>query len=120
MSGQGKRFKKYGYRVTKPLIEINKKPMIFNACETFPKSKNWNFIINKKDDKNNRINNLIKKIDSNANIIQVNKITNGPASDFVFHDGQEMLSPDELDSGYTLTCVAYPISDLRLETSESP
>lgn len=48
------------------------------------------------------------------------KITNGPASDFVFHDGQEMLSPDELDSGYTLTCVAYPLSDLRLETSESP
>ena len=48
------------------------------------------------------------------------KITNGPASDFVFHDGQEMLSSDELDSGYTLTCVAYPISDLRLETSESP
>lgn len=79
MSGEGKRFREYGYRVTKPLIEINKKPMIFNACTTFPRSNNWNFIINKKDDKNNRINNLIKKIDNNANIFQVEKITKGPA-----------------------------------------
>ena len=79
MSGEGKRFKKYGYRVTKPLIEVNKKPMILNVCETFPKSNNWNFVINNKDDKNNRINKLIKKIDINANIIEVNKTTKGPA-----------------------------------------
>ena len=79
MSGEGKRFKKYGYRVTKPLIEVNKKPMILNACETFPKSNNWNFIINKKDDQNNRINKLTKKININSNIIKIKKITNGPA-----------------------------------------
>ena len=45
MSGEGKRFKKYGYRVAKPLIEVNKKPMILNVCETFPKSNNWNLIL---------------------------------------------------------------------------
>ena len=30
MSGEGKRFKEYGYRVTKPLIEINKKFKLIN------------------------------------------------------------------------------------------
>ena len=84
MSGEGKRFKKYGYRVTKPLIEVNNKPMILNVCKTFPKSKNWNFIINNNDDKNNRIENLIKKIDLKSNIIRVKKITNGPAESCYF------------------------------------
>ena len=48
------------------------------------------------------------------------KITNGSAAELVFHDDQEMISQDELNSGYCLTCVAYPVSDLRLETGESP
>tara|TARA_A100001037_G_scaffold306698_1_gene354248 strand:+ start:27361 stop:27939 length:579 start_codon:yes stop_codon:yes gene_type:complete len=48
------------------------------------------------------------------------KITNGSAAELVFHDDQEMISSDELNSGYCLTCVAYPVSDLRLETGESP
>ena len=47
-------------------------------------------------------------------------ITNGPAEDFIVHDGQEMLSGEELDNGYTLTCVAYPKADLTLETREAP
>ena len=48
------------------------------------------------------------------------KITNGSASDFICHDGQEMLSSDELGLGYSLTCVAYPTSNMRLETNEVP
>ena len=47
-------------------------------------------------------------------------VADGPAEDFVIHDGQEMLSEGELDEGYTLTCVAYPIADLTIETRETP
>lgn len=47
-------------------------------------------------------------------------IPDGPAGDFVQHHNQEMLGGDELDEGYTLTCVAYPQSDHSLETRESP
>ncbi|MFB6211258.1 MAG: 2Fe-2S iron-sulfur cluster-binding protein [Halobacteriales archaeon] len=47
-------------------------------------------------------------------------IPDGPSEDFVVHDNQEMLSDDELDEGYTLTCVAYPRADFTLETRESP
>ena len=47
-------------------------------------------------------------------------VTNGPSEDYLVHDGQEMLSEDELGDGYSLTCVAYPTADLTLETSETP
>jgi 2Fe-2S type ferredoxin len=48
------------------------------------------------------------------------QVTGGPSEDFLVHDDQEMLSGDEIDEGYTLTCVAYPQDDLTLETGEAP
>lgn len=80
MSGEGKRFKNYGYRVPKPLIEINKMPMLELVSNTFPKSSDWIFVINNNDNKNNRIIKLIKKINNNSKVIKVNKLTEGPAS----------------------------------------
>lgn len=47
-------------------------------------------------------------------------ITNGSADDFIIHSNNEMLGQEELDDGYTLTCVAYPTDDLTLETGETP
>jgi NDP-sugar pyrophosphorylase family protein len=80
MSGRGKRFRDYGYRVPKPLIQINKMPMLKFVTDTFPKSENWNFIIDQNDNKNNRIEKLINKISSKSKIIKVKKTTEGPAS----------------------------------------
>lgn len=48
------------------------------------------------------------------------RIVDGPAEDYVTHWHQEMLNEDELDDGYTLTCVAYPTADLTLESREAP
>lgn len=47
-------------------------------------------------------------------------IPDGPASDFVEHDNQEMLDDNELEEGYILTCVAYPRASFTLETGETP
>lgn len=47
-------------------------------------------------------------------------IADGPAEDFVEHHRNEMLSEAELDDGYTLTCVAYPIEDFSVESNETP
>ena len=47
-------------------------------------------------------------------------IEEGPSEEYVEHDNQEMLSGEELDEGYTLTCVAYPRADFTLETGEAP
>jgi len=44
----------------------------------------------------------------------------GNAEDYVEHHTNQMLGEPELDDGYTLTCVAYPVSDFSIETGESP
>jgi 2Fe-2S type ferredoxin len=49
------------------------------------------------------------------------RVTDGGSSEeYVVHDGQEMLDDDELDDGYTLTCVAYPKAEFTIETGEAP
>ena len=48
------------------------------------------------------------------------QIQEGPSEDFVEHANQEMLSDEEIENGYTLTCVAYPREEFTLETGEAP
>ena len=47
-------------------------------------------------------------------------IEDGPAEDHVIHYEQETFTQEEMEEGYTLTCVAYPIADFTLETGEAP
>jgi len=47
-------------------------------------------------------------------------VADGPSEDFLVHHNQEMLGQEELDDGYTLTCVAYPQAEFTIETGESP
>ncbi len=48
------------------------------------------------------------------------KVSDGPAADYIEHSQQETLSDDEMDNGYMLTCVAYPMAEFTVETGESP
>lgn len=48
------------------------------------------------------------------------RITDGPSEDYVVHDNQQMLDENELEEGYTLTCVAYPRGEFSIETNETP
>jgi len=47
-------------------------------------------------------------------------IEDGPALDYIQHEHNEALFDDDLEDGYCLTCVAYPIDDFTLETGEQP
>jgi len=47
-------------------------------------------------------------------------IEDGPAEEHVIHYEQETFTDEEIEEGYTLTCVAYPIADFTLETGEAP
>ena len=47
-------------------------------------------------------------------------LEDGPAEDHVIHYEQETFTEEEMEEGYTLTCVAYPIDDFTLETGEAP
>ena len=47
MSGFGERFRKAGYSVPKPLIEVEGKPIIAHVTDMFPGEKNVLFVCNK-------------------------------------------------------------------------
>ena len=59
MSGKAKRFKIMDTELQKPLIQINKTPMLKLEIY-FSKIKKWCFVINTNDNRNNRIKKLIK------------------------------------------------------------
>ena len=44
MAGAGSRFKKEGYNVPKPLILVNKKPMVVEATSHLPKGQEYIYI----------------------------------------------------------------------------
>ena len=44
MSGFGERFRKAGYTIPKPLIEVEGKPIIAHVIDMFPGEKNFLFI----------------------------------------------------------------------------
>ena len=46
MSGFGERFKKLGYSLPKPLIEVEGKPMIAHVIDLFSKEDDFIFIVN--------------------------------------------------------------------------
>lgn len=47
-------------------------------------------------------------------------VTDGDAHDYIEHANNDMLSDDEMEDGYVLTCQAYPVADFSIETSETP
>jgi len=48
------------------------------------------------------------------------KITDGDAHDYMRMSNNEVLSEEEIEKGYCLTCVAYPTDSMTLESSEAP
>jgi 2Fe-2S type ferredoxin len=48
------------------------------------------------------------------------RITDGDASEYMQMSNNEVLSEEEIEKGYCLTCVAYPTDDFSIETSEAP
>ena len=47
-------------------------------------------------------------------------IEDGPAEDYIRHSQNESLFDDDMEDGYCLTCVAYPVGEFTIETGESP
>ena len=73
MSGYGERFKKAGYQIPKPLIIVDKKPIIEHVINMFPGENNIIFICNKEHLKNKKYNmkNILKKIAPKSKIVSI-------------------------------------------------
>ena len=80
MAGEGSRFTKAGYTFPKPLIEINKKPMIQFVIENLSLEANYIFLVRKEHEKKYNITSLLKVLAPSCKIVIVNKLTEGAAS----------------------------------------
>lgn len=71
MSGIGKRFIDAGYIVPKPLIIVERKPIIQHIIELFPGENKFTFICNDEHLKNTNMRTILKDIVPNCNIFEV-------------------------------------------------
>ena len=80
MAGKGSRFRDFGYRVAKPLIPVNGKPMIFSILNSMPLQDQWIFLARKKDLDCHPIRKALQSFKNNSIIIEVEKDTSGQAA----------------------------------------
>lgn len=80
MAGAGSRFKKEGYKVSKPLILVNKNPMVVEATNHLPKSKNHIYICRKEHLEDDNIDTEINKYYPNSKFITIDYLTEGQAA----------------------------------------
>ncbi len=80
MAGEGSRFKTEGYTVPKPLINVSKKHMIFQASDFLPQTKNWIYVCREEHIDNFEIDIKLKDYNENVEVISINKLTEGQAS----------------------------------------
>jgi HAD superfamily hydrolase (TIGR01509 family) len=79
MAGEGSRFVKAGYSFPKPLIEVNKKPMIQTVKESLGINGQYIFLVRGEHLKKYNLNNFLKILAPNCKIIVVDKLTEGAA-----------------------------------------
>ena len=80
MAGKGYRFKDYGYRLGKPMIPVNNKPMVITACESFLSASKWIFLPRQADLKKHPISEVLKAFHLNCVIVPVDHDTSGQAA----------------------------------------
>ena len=81
MAGLGSRFSERGFITPKHLIKIDNKTLIEYAIETLNIEGDYIFIIRKQDNEDNdNLKTLLKKIKCNCRIIEIDYVTEGPAS----------------------------------------
>lgn len=78
MSGMGKRFVEAGYRIPKPLIVVDEKPIIEHICNLFPDESKFTFICNSKHLAETNMRQVLQNIKSQSNIVEIQNHKKGP------------------------------------------
>jgi len=100
MAGLGSRFLQEGFTLPKPLIEVNKKPLIQHSIETLKLNGKYIFIIRKCENPIyfEKLQNKLKELQPNCVIIVLDSITKGSvetclyASDYINNDEELIIT----------------------------
>jgi dTDP-glucose pyrophosphorylase len=93
MAGAGSRFEKAGYTFPKPLIDVQGKPMIQFVVDNINVDSRHIFIVQKSHYEKYNLENTLKAIVKNCEIIQVDGITEGAACTTLL--AKELINNDE-------------------------
>lgn len=96
MSGVGKRFIDAGYKVPKPLIEVDGKPIIEHVCDLFPGETKFTFICNAQHLAETNMREILTSIKPESQIVEIPNHKKGPvfAVDSINHlieDEEEVI-----------------------------
>ncbi|WP_321311692.1 sugar phosphate nucleotidyltransferase [Halarcobacter sp.] len=79
LAGRGSRFAKVGYKNPKPLIDVSGKPMIIQAANSLPNSKEHIYVTLQEHLDNYPLEKALKKEYPKSKIIPINEVTEGQA-----------------------------------------
>ena len=75
LAGKGQRFIEKGYKIPKPFLNINEKPMVTRAVECLPSAKNQIFISLKEHNSTS----ILKKDFPDCSVVEIDQVTKGQA-----------------------------------------
>ena len=80
MAGQGNRFRRYGYRVAKPLIQVRGKPMVVHAAASMPEADQFIFLARTNDLRRHPIEASLRAFLPDCTVLPVKENTSGQAA----------------------------------------
>lgn len=99
MAGAGQRFRDAGYKLPKPLVPVDGKPMILRACEALPAARQWIFIVRRDFVQAAETIDYLNETYPGCQIVQIDYLTEGQAStcalasDYLPDDAAMLIGP---------------------------
>lgn len=129
MAGEGSRFQKAGYTFPKPLIEVNKEPMIKVVVDSLNFNSKHIYIVRSDHYNKYSLSSLLPLISRKCEIVQIDKLTEGAActallaEEFIDNDKELIIANSdqfvEWDSGLFLYTLRNKDADGGILTFES-
>jgi len=93
LAGEGQRFKNAGYKIPKPLIEIDGIPMVVYAAKNLPKADKYIFICREEHNKNGELHRVLTDNFPDPIILNLDYLTEGQAITCML--AKNYINPDD-------------------------
>jgi len=121
MAGKGSRFREYGYRVAKPLIQINNQPMVLKTIGSMPDQDKWIFLPRKDDADRYPIEDTLRSFSDDCILYPVQKHTSGQAAtcmlvaDQIDDDSELMIASADYEHRYDIYKWKNILNDMSID-----
>lgn len=121
MAGKGSRFREYGYRVAKPLINVKGVPMVIRTVQSMPEQDSWVFLTRKDDLDRYPIERTLREFSHDCAIYPIAKHTSGQAAtcllakESIDNDSELMIASADYEHIYDHKRWLSVVNDLSID-----